>query len=85
VRLTRRGRRALRIIHAAQRSWADALGAEIGESDVRQTTSVLTRVLHALRAGTAIQVNGGLDGSEASSAPEAMGQPRHPGRTSPDS
>jgi DNA-binding MarR family transcriptional regulator len=51
VRLTPRGRRALRRIQAAQRSWADALGAEIGETDLRQASSVLARAVEALRAG----------------------------------
>jgi DNA-binding MarR family transcriptional regulator len=50
VRLTPRGRRALRRIQAAQRSWANALGGEIGESDLRRASSVLARVLQALRA-----------------------------------
>jgi len=49
VRLTPRGRRALRRIQAAQRSWADALGAELGEADLRRASSVLARVLHVLR------------------------------------
>lgn len=52
VRITPQGRRALRRIQAAQRSWANALGAEIGEADLRQASSVLARVLPALRAGT---------------------------------
>jgi DNA-binding MarR family transcriptional regulator len=52
MRLTPRGWRSLRRIQAAQRSWANALGAEIGEADLRQATSVLARVLQALRAGT---------------------------------
>jgi hypothetical protein len=38
------------MIQAAQRSWADALGEEIGEADLRQASSVLARVLHALRS-----------------------------------
>jgi DNA-binding MarR family transcriptional regulator len=50
VRLTPRGRRALRRIQAAQRSWADALGAEIGEADLHRASSALARVLQALRA-----------------------------------
>jgi DNA-binding MarR family transcriptional regulator len=50
LRLTPRGRRALRRIQAAQRSWADALGAEIGEADILEASSVLARVLQALRA-----------------------------------
>jgi DNA-binding MarR family transcriptional regulator len=49
LRLPSRGRRALRMIQAAQQSWADALGEEIGEADLRRATSVLARVLHALR------------------------------------
>jgi DNA-binding MarR family transcriptional regulator len=50
LRLTPRGRRALRRIQEAQRSWADALGAEMGEADLRQASSVLARVLQVLRA-----------------------------------
>jgi DNA-binding MarR family transcriptional regulator len=52
LRLTARGRRALRRIQAAQRSWANALGAEIGEADLRQASSVLARVLEALSTRT---------------------------------
>jgi DNA-binding MarR family transcriptional regulator len=48
--LTPQGRRALRRIQAAQRSWANELGVEIGEADLRQAGSVLARVLEALRA-----------------------------------
>jgi DNA-binding MarR family transcriptional regulator len=50
LHLTPRGRRALRTIQAAQRGWADALGAEIGEADLRQASSVLARVLRVLPA-----------------------------------
>ena len=53
LRLTTRGRRALRRIQAAQRSWADALGAKIGEADLREASAVLARVLEELRAGPA--------------------------------
>jgi DNA-binding MarR family transcriptional regulator len=49
VRLTPRGRRALETIQAAQRSWADALGAEIGEADLRLASSILERVGYALK------------------------------------
>jgi DNA-binding MarR family transcriptional regulator len=49
VRLTPPGRTALRTIQAAQRAWADALGAEIGEADLRQASVVLDRVLQAVR------------------------------------
>lgn len=47
--LTQRGHRALRKIQAAQRSWANALGAEIGEEDLHQASSILARVQEALR------------------------------------
>jgi DNA-binding MarR family transcriptional regulator len=43
------GRAALRSIQTAQRAWSDALGAEIGEADLRQAGAVLARVLEALR------------------------------------
>src|SRR6266545_6380363 len=36
--LTPPGRAALRAIQAAQRAWADALGAEIGEADLRRAS-----------------------------------------------
>jgi DNA-binding MarR family transcriptional regulator len=49
LRLTPRGRHALQRIQAAQRSWADALGAEIGEADLRRASSVLARVFDTLR------------------------------------
>jgi DNA-binding MarR family transcriptional regulator len=48
LRLTPRGRAALRTIQAAQRGWADALGTEIGEADLRQASAVLDRVLRAV-------------------------------------
>ena len=49
LRLTPQGRSALRTVQAAQRSWADALGAELGEADLRQASAVLERVLDAIR------------------------------------
>ena len=49
LRLTPQGRSALRTVLAAQRSWADALGAELGEADLRQASAVLERVLDAIR------------------------------------
>jgi DNA-binding MarR family transcriptional regulator len=52
LRLTGRGRRALRQIQAAQRSWADALGGEIGEADLRRATTILARVQDVLRAAS---------------------------------
>ncbi len=48
LRLTPQGRSALRAIQAAQRSWADALGAELGEADLRLASTVLERVLQAV-------------------------------------
>jgi DNA-binding MarR family transcriptional regulator len=49
LRLTPQGRSALRTVQAAQRSWADALGAELGEADLRRASAVLERVLDAIR------------------------------------
>jgi DNA-binding MarR family transcriptional regulator len=48
VRLTPQGRSALRTIQARQRAWADALGANIGEDDLRQASILLDRVLRAV-------------------------------------
>lgn len=48
LRLTPHGRSALRRIQAAQRTWADALGAEIGERDLRSASVTLGRVLRSL-------------------------------------
>jgi DNA-binding MarR family transcriptional regulator len=52
LRLTGRGRRALRQIQGAQRSWADELGGEIGEADLRRATAILTRIQDVLRAAS---------------------------------
>jgi DNA-binding MarR family transcriptional regulator len=49
LRLTPEGRSALLRIQAAQRTWADALGAELGEAELRQAGAVLDRVLDAVR------------------------------------
>lgn len=49
LRLTPRGRSALRTIQTAQRAWADAMGAELGEADLRQASVILDRVLQAVR------------------------------------
>jgi len=46
--LTARGRSTLRAIQAAQRGWADALGAEIGERDLRAASATLARVADTL-------------------------------------
>jgi DNA-binding MarR family transcriptional regulator len=53
VRITPRGRRALRKIQAAQHVWADALGAKIGGSDLQRAGAVLDRVYRALGEPTA--------------------------------
>ena len=49
VRLTADGRTALTAIQDAQRVWADQLGAELGERDLRRASVVLDQVLAALR------------------------------------
>jgi DNA-binding MarR family transcriptional regulator len=49
LRVTPQGRSALRTIQAAQRVWADRLGAEIGEAELQQASAVLDRVLQTLR------------------------------------
>jgi len=48
VRLTPEGRTALRTIQTAQAAWADALGARIGEEELRQASILLDRVLQAV-------------------------------------
>jgi DNA-binding MarR family transcriptional regulator len=48
VRLTTRGRSTLRAIQAAQRGWADALGAAVGERELRAASVTLARVTDAL-------------------------------------
>jgi DNA-binding MarR family transcriptional regulator len=50
VRVTARGLRTLRTIQATQRVWADAVGAEIGEEDLRKTLDVVGRLLRVLTA-----------------------------------
>ncbi len=44
LRPTARGRRALGKISVAQKAWADALGAEIGVTDLRTASAILDRV-----------------------------------------
>ena len=48
LQLTLTGRTALRKIQAAQRPWADSLGAKIGEVELRQAHDILGRVLESL-------------------------------------
>jgi len=50
VRITPLGRKTLSTIQRAQRVWADRVGSEIGEAELRQASSVvdnLTRILKA--------------------------------------
>jgi DNA-binding MarR family transcriptional regulator len=49
LQLTPRGRAALRRIEAAQARWANALGEEIGEEELRRANEALDRVLGAIR------------------------------------
>ena len=48
LRITPSGRSTLRRIQAAQAVWADALGAKIGEDELRQASILLGRVLQAV-------------------------------------
>jgi DNA-binding MarR family transcriptional regulator len=48
LQLTPLGRSALRTIQAAQRGWADALGAELGEKELRAAVATLARVMDAV-------------------------------------
>lgn len=49
VRLTVRGQAALAVIQEAQRTWADRLGAEIGERELRRLLPVLDRMAAAMQ------------------------------------
>jgi len=48
LRLTPPGRTALHTTQTAQAAWADALGATIGEAELRQASILLDRVLQAV-------------------------------------
>jgi DNA-binding MarR family transcriptional regulator len=48
LRITPAGLSALREIRLRQRTWAESLGDEIGEAELRQANATLTRVLEAL-------------------------------------
>jgi DNA-binding MarR family transcriptional regulator len=50
VRLTPKGRSALRRIQKAQRAWATAIGDEIGPGDLETATRILARVMAAVDA-----------------------------------
>jgi DNA-binding MarR family transcriptional regulator len=52
LQITPGGMSALRAMQIAQAPWADRLGAEIGEEDLRHTSVVLERVLRALTASS---------------------------------
>ncbi len=47
---TAEGRRTLNRLTAAQRHWADAVGSQVGEADLRQTLAVLRRIIDASRS-----------------------------------
>lgn len=46
--LTPRGLSALHVMQAAQRNWANALGAQFDEADLRQAVEVLSRLLEVV-------------------------------------
>jgi DNA-binding MarR family transcriptional regulator len=48
LRITARGHSALQTIRQAQREWADAMGAEIGETNLRTANAILARVVEAM-------------------------------------
>ena len=50
VALTPAGRKALRTIQAAQRVWADAIGARVGEAELTRANTTLDKALRALAA-----------------------------------
>jgi DNA-binding MarR family transcriptional regulator len=48
VRITPAGVSALHEIRLRQRTWADSLGAQIGEPELRSANATLTRMLETL-------------------------------------
>ncbi|HEX4404518.1 MAG TPA: MarR family winged helix-turn-helix transcriptional regulator [Polyangia bacterium] len=48
LRLTPRGRAALATIQTHQRAWADAIGAELSEAELRRASALLERVFAAV-------------------------------------
>jgi DNA-binding MarR family transcriptional regulator len=48
LRITPRGRSALRTIRRAQQTWANELGAEIGEADLQTANAILAHIVDAL-------------------------------------
>lgn len=55
LRITPAGIAVLRKIQASQRVWADELGAQLGESDLRHASEVLARVRRALTAHSLVK------------------------------
>lgn len=68
--LTARGRSTLRAIQAAQRGWADSLGAEIGEGDLSAASATLARVTDALVRGEGTARRAGSRGSGLNRRPQ---------------
>jgi DNA-binding MarR family transcriptional regulator len=48
LRITPRGRTALRTIRRAQRPWADQLGGEIGEADLDTANAILAQIVEVM-------------------------------------
>jgi DNA-binding MarR family transcriptional regulator len=48
LRITPHGRATLRTIQARQAAWADAVGAALGEDELRQASVLLDRIQHAV-------------------------------------
>lgn len=64
VEPTEAGRAAVARLAEAQHAWADAVGAEIGEDELRRTRDSMRRIIAASRAQRARQVGtGGATGS----------------------
>lgn len=55
LRITPAGVAVLRKIQESERVWADELGAQLGESDLRQASDVLARVRRALTAHSLVK------------------------------
>lgn len=55
LQLTGDGRAKLRLIQSAQRGWADALGASIGECELREASEVLARVMDQMGRSSIVQ------------------------------
>jgi DNA-binding MarR family transcriptional regulator len=48
LRITPRGRSALRTIRRAQQAWADELGGEIGEADLDNANAILAQIVDVM-------------------------------------